>query len=133
MRPLVHLRVLTLLLLMVSFSSPWAAHNVGERPLEELPIWNNCCGDHDCVPQKVKIIGQEGKAKIPVEIEGVQTKVDKRKLSPVPSARTWVCYFDLNGKIVDENIRCILYPEKRGTVNAPPPLKTPDGSAQAQK
>ncbi|MEE8114496.1 MAG: hypothetical protein V3T23_09075, partial [Nitrososphaerales archaeon] len=45
--------------------------------------------------------------------------VKKGKFFPVPSSYTWVCYFDLNGQIIDENIRCILYPQNSGTVNAP--------------
>ena len=127
MRHPLHLSLLSFLLLFLSGSLSWPAHNVGEPALEELPIWKHCCADHDCVPQKVKIIGREGKEKVSVEIEGIQTKVEKRKLSPVPSSRSWVCYFNPNGKIVNENIRCILFPEKRGTVHAPGLLTTPDG------
>jgi hypothetical protein len=53
--------------------------------------------------------------KINVEIEGVQTSVDKEKFSPVPSDRTWVCYYRTGGAISNENIRCILYPQQSGT------------------
>ena len=55
--------------------------------------------------------------KIIVEIEGVQTPVDKEKFSPVPSDRSWVCYINPRGEITNENIRCILYPQKSGTTS----------------
>jgi|SRR6516165_58951 hypothetical protein len=118
MRYVVHFSLLNLLLLLLSVSSTWPSHDVGEPKLEELPIWKHCCDDQDCVPQKVKIINPQSKEKVSVEIEGIQTKVDKGKLSPVPSSRSWVCYFNPNGEIVNENIRCILYPENRSTVHA---------------
>ena len=107
------------LLPFLSLPSSLSAHDVGEPLLEELSVWKSCCGGHDCVPQKVKVIGQEGKEKVSVEIEGSQTRVDKGKLSPVPSRRAWVCYVNRNGEIVNENIRCILLPEARSTVQAP--------------
>lgn len=105
----------------------WPSHNVGEPELEEHPVWKRCCADYDCVPQQVKIGGKEGKEKISIEIEGIQTKVDKGKFQPVPSARTWVCYFNRSGEIANENIRCILYPEKSSTVNVPSPWTTLEG------
>ena len=119
MRHLVCISLSSSLLLILSLCSSMSAHDVGEPMLEELPVWKSCCADHDCVPQKVKIIGREGKEKVSVEIEGSQTKVDKGKLSPVPSRRAWVCYVNPNGEIVNENIRCILLPEARSTVQAP--------------
>jgi hypothetical protein len=116
---------LTLVLLLLSVSSSSPAHDVGEPALEQLPIWKRCCADHDCVAQRVRIIGNQGNEKVSVEIEGTQTKVDKEKLSLVPSPRAWVCYVDPNGAIANENIRCILLPEKSSTVEAPNPLTTP--------
>jgi len=114
----------TLVLLLLSVSSSSPAHDVGEPALEQLPIWKRCCSDHDCVAQRVRIIGNQGDEKVSVEIEGTQTKVDKEKLSSVPSPRAWVCYVDPNGAIANENIRCILLPEKSSTVEAPNPLTT---------
>lgn len=124
MRRLVHFSLLSLLLLLLSVSSTWPSHDVGEPKLEQLPIWKHCCDDRDCVSQNVKIIGKQMKEKVSVEIEGIKAKVDKGKFSPVPSSRTWVCYFNRNGEIVNENIRCILYPEKNSTVRAPDLLRT---------
>ena len=118
-----------LLLIMSSTSS---AHDVGEPLLERLPIWSRCCGGQDCIAQKVKIVGQEGREKVSVEIEGMQTKVDKAKLSPVPSSHTWVCYVDPKGGIINDNIRCILFPENRGSVKAPRPLTTANGANYAR-
>lgn len=69
-------------------SSSWSSHGVGERELEEHPIWKKCCADQDCVPQQVKIVGREEAGKISVKIEGVQAMVNKGKLHPVPSRRT---------------------------------------------
>jgi hypothetical protein len=60
----------------------WSNHKIGDPRLEELPIWNQCCSDHDCVPQKVKIVGKEGKEKISVEIEGTAVSVSKKKFHP---------------------------------------------------
>ena len=113
----------TLLFCLVLFSSAsrTSAHDVGEALLEQDPIWKRCCSGRDCTPQNVKIVGQEAREKVSVEIDGTQTKVDKRKLSPVPSARTWVCYLNPKGAIVNENIRCILFPEKGGNVHGPNP------------
>ena len=105
------------MLFLVPYS--WPDHKVGKPKLEELPVWNQCCRDHDCIPQKVKIIGTEGNGKIPIQVEEYQALVKKGKFFPVPSSYTWVCYFDLNGQIIDQNIRCILYPQNSGTVNAP--------------
>jgi len=105
------------ILFLVPYS--WPDHKVGEPRLEELPVWDQCCREHDCIPQKVKIIGTEGNGKIPIEVEEYQALVKKGKFFPVPSSYTWVCYFDLNGQIIDRNIRCILYPQNSGTVNAP--------------
>src|SRR5262245_8179978 len=90
-------------------------HEVGEPALQNLPIWNRCCGDGDCVPQNVRIVGKGPDQKIDVEIQGVETYVDKDKFSPVPSSRTWVCYFNRSGAIRNENIRCILHPQSGGT------------------
>jgi hypothetical protein len=107
------------LLLIVTICGPvfysWG-HDVGESELEKLPIWSKCCGGGDCVFQLVQIrAGKESNKKIAVEIEGVQTAVDKEKFSPVPSDRTWVCYINPHGEITNHNIRCILYPQKSGT------------------
>jgi|GEM_PF-1955998 hypothetical protein len=95
-------------------SHSWG-HNVGEPELEKLPIWKQCCGEGDCVSQRLRIVGKEPGKKIIVEIEGIQTSVDKEKFSPVPTNRTWVCYITPGGAIRNENIRCILYPQKNGT------------------
>jgi len=93
-------------------------HDVGEPELEKLQIWKQCCAGQDCVPQNVKIF-RKGEEKVAVEIEGTQIKVDKEKLSPVPSPHAWVCYVDPARGIANENIRCILFPEKPSTVRAP--------------
>ena len=95
-------------------SQSWG-HDVGEPALQKSPVWNQCCGDGNCVPQRVHIVDRELGKKIGVEIEGVTTSVDKEKFSPVPSYRTWVCYFSLGGAIRNENIRCILHPQSSGT------------------
>ncbi len=105
------------MVLSVSFS--WAAPNVGEPALEEHPIWRQCCDDHDCVPQQVKVTTRQENGNFSIKIEGVETEVNREKFHLVPSPRTWVCYFNPNGKIANENIRCILYPEKSSTVNVP--------------
>src|SRR5215472_4839510 len=60
-------------------------HDVGEPALQNLPIWNQCCGNGDCVPQDVHILGKESDQKLDIEIQGVETYVDKDKFSPVPS------------------------------------------------
>ncbi len=116
MRHRLNFTFFVLLLVMISVSSSWPSHSVGEPDLEKDPSWGNCCADQDCVPQQVKIIGKDAAGKISVQVEGVQIKVNGDKLHGVPSQRTWVCYFDRNGAIADENIRCILYPEKARTV-----------------
>ena len=105
------------MLFLVPYS--WPDHRVGEPRLEKLRVWEQCCSDRDCFPQKVKIIGTEGNGKIPIEVEEYHTLVKKEKFFPVPSAYTWVCYINPNGQIIDQNIRCILYPQNSGTVNAP--------------
>ncbi len=113
--------VLGIVILMSVFSLvtlSWSDHTVGEPKLEETPVWNSCCRERDCVPQRVKIKGKQGDGMVLVEIEGVRTSVAKEKLSPVPSAHTWVCYYNLNGKITNDNIRCILYPQQSGTTKA---------------
>src|SRR5215471_3719327 len=89
------------LLSLVSGSSASLAHEVGEPLLEQVPIWKACCSDHDCVPQRVKILGK-GSNKVSVEIEGTETKVEAGKFSPVPSPRTWVCYVNPNREISNE-------------------------------
>jgi hypothetical protein len=99
--------------------SAWPDHKVGEPQLEELPIWSVCCKDHDCVAEEVKMIGQPSDEMILVDIEGVQTAVNKQKFSPVPSTHTWVCYVDPNGSISDDNIRCILHPKPSGITRGP--------------
>jgi hypothetical protein len=91
-------------------------HDVGEPELEKLPIWKTCCREGDCFPQAVNVLKKtENEKTISVDIEGVNIAVEKEKFSPVPSSRTWVCYINPNGEIKDENIRCILYPQKSGT------------------
>src|SRR5438309_1366822 len=118
---------LTLVLLLLSVSSSSPAHDVGEPALEQLPIWKRCCADHDCVAQRVRIIGNQGNEKVSVEIEGTQTKVDKEKLSSVPSPRTWVCYVDPNGAIVkvsslNPRLLATLGPFFRTLMEGPSPL-----------
>lgn len=98
----------------------WSNHKVGDPTLEQLPIWNQCCHDRDCVPQKVKIIGKQGGEKISVEIEGTPVSVSKKKFHPVPTNAAWVCYFNKNGEISNQNIRCVLYPQQTGTTETPP-------------
>ena len=100
-------------LFLVPFS--WSSHSVGEPALEKLPIWHQCCDEQDCVPEQVTIMGKDNSGMIPVDIEGVKTTVAKAKFSAVPSPHTWVCYYNPNGEIKDDNIRCILYPQQGGT------------------
>jgi hypothetical protein len=96
-------------------SHSWG-HEVGEPELEKTPIWQKCCGNGDCVPKPVKVVNKaEQGNRLVVRIDGVEAAVGKEKFSPVPSNRTWVCYVLPNGTVTDENIRCILYPEKGGT------------------
>jgi hypothetical protein len=117
-----HVKSLTYWCLFLAITADWSAvalqhswgHDVGEPALEKLPVWKQCCGDGDCIPQHLQVIGKKP-GKISVEIEGVQTSVDKEKFSPVPSDRTWVCYVHPGGAITDDNIRCILHPQKGGT------------------
>jgi hypothetical protein len=104
--------------LVVLVSSARADHKVGEPKLENLSIWKQCCSEHDCVPQDVQTIRKEKDGNVSVRIEGIQTEVSKKKFSPVPSPRTWVCYVNPNGPISNENIRCILYPQTGGTADA---------------
>ncbi|SRR5712692_6033632 len=104
----------------------WSNHKVGEPKLEELRIWSRCCEDRDCVPQRVKINGKEGNAKISVEIEEVQVSVSKEKFHPVPITSTWVCYINRNAEISNGNIRCILYPQQSGTTETPPKKHSQD-------
>ena len=96
----------------------WSAHMVGEPELEKLPIWQQCCEQQDCVPETVKTMGKENKGMIPVNIDGVNASVGKEKFTAVPSPHTWVCYYNPNGEITDDNIRCILYPQHTVTTKA---------------
>jgi hypothetical protein len=107
--------LLTIMIWGAGTPSQSLGHDVGEPELQKLPVWNQCCGDGDCVPQRVQITGREAGKKVGVEIEGVPTSVDKEKFSPVPSNRTWVCYMSPGGPIRNENIRCILHPQSGGT------------------
>ena len=116
MRCLFHFSFVAFLLTILLASSSWSSHTVGEPELEAHPSWKRCCAEQDCVPQQVKILGGEKSGKILVKVEGTQAKVNKWKLHPVPSGRTWVCYINRNGEIANENIRCILFPEKASTV-----------------
>ncbi len=91
-------------------------HEVGEPELEKTQIWQKCCGGGDCVPKPVKIVNEGSREnQLVVRIDGTEAAVEKDKFSPVPSDRTWVCYIDPNGPVANENIRCVLYPEKGGT------------------
>lgn len=116
MRHSVGFSLSVLLLTSVLVSPSWSSHSVGEPALEKDRRWNQCCAHEDCVPEKVKIIGAEQTGEISVKIEGHQITVDKDKFHHVPTQRTWVCYVNPNGRIANENIRCILLPEKRGMV-----------------
>ncbi len=98
----------------------WANHAVGEPALEQLPIWQKCCEEQDCVPEEVTIMSKESSGMVAVEIEGVKTSVAKEKFSPVPSPHTWVCYYKPNAEIENNNIRCILYPQQNGTTKSQP-------------
>jgi hypothetical protein len=95
------------------------AHTVGEPELEKELIWKQCCSDHDCVPQQVHILGAELNGKLPIEIDHLPTSVSKEKFFPVRSTRTWVCYRGGHKEASDNNIRCILYPQKGDTVETP--------------
>jgi hypothetical protein len=113
-------RFIFFLLLTVAISGAGApsrsfGHDVGEPALQKLPIWNQCCSDGDCVPENVQVLGKASDKQLDVQIHGVETYVDKDKFSPVPSNRTWVCYVNPGGAITDDNIRCILHPQKGGT------------------
>src|SRR3989442_10931118 len=100
---LIHFSLCVLLLMAFSASPSWSSHSVGEPELEAHPSWNRCCAEQDCVPQQVKIVGAEEAGKISVKVEGVQARVNKWKLRPVPTRRTWVCYVNRNGEIANEN------------------------------
>ena len=63
-------------------------------------------------------MGKDSIEMVSVTIEGIQTSAAKQKFSPVPSPHTWVCYYNPNGEINDDNIRCILYPQPSGTTKA---------------
>jgi hypothetical protein len=71
------------------------------------------------VAEQVKMIGKQSNEMILVDIEGIQTSVSKQKFSPVPSPHTRVCYYNPNGEIANENIRCILDPQQTGTAKGP--------------
>jgi hypothetical protein len=43
------------------------AHDVGEPALQQLPIWSQCCGQGDCFPQRLQIIGNEAGKKLSVQ------------------------------------------------------------------
>jgi len=62
-------------------SQSWG-HDVGEPALQKSPVWNQCCGDRDCVPQRVHIVDREPGKKIGVEIEGVTTSSIKQNSRP---------------------------------------------------
>ena len=111
---LCYLSFMVVVLQVANPSISWG-HDVGEPALQNLSIWNQCCGDGDCVPQNVQILGKGSDKELDVEIEGVETYVDKDKISPVPSNRTWVCYVSPGGAITNANIRCILHPQSSGT------------------
>lgn len=102
--------------LVFLISRSWG-HDVGEPKLEETDVWKNCCLARDCRPQQVAIaIKGKSTKQIVVNIEGVETAVDKEVFKPVPSNRTWVCYINPAGPVSNENIRCILYPQQSGAV-----------------
>ncbi len=107
--------VLILITFLCLPSLSWPRHMVGEPELEKSSIWERCCQEQDCVPQRVEMIGNDNRGMILAKIEGVQASVAKEKFYPVPSPRSWVCYYDPNGKLIDDNIRCILYPQPSGT------------------
>ena len=48
-------------------------------------------------------MGKENKGMIPVNIDGVNASVGKEKFTAVPSPHTWVCYYNPNGEITDDN------------------------------
>src|SRR4030095_888669 len=74
------------LVLLISRS---CGHDVGEPKLEETQIWQTCCLERDCRPQQVAIvIKNHNRKQILVNIEGVETAVDKEVFKPVPSNRT---------------------------------------------
>jgi hypothetical protein len=113
-------RFIFYLLLMVAISGAGTrsrsfGHDVGEPALQKLPIWNQCCGDGDCVPENVQVLGKPSDKQLDVQIHGVETYVDNDKFSPVPSKRTWVCYVNPGGTVRNDNIRCILHPQSGGT------------------
>jgi hypothetical protein len=102
--------------LVLLLSRSWG-HDVGEPKLEETQIWKTCYLERDCRPQQVAIvIKNHNRKQILVNIEGVETAVDKEVFKPVPSNRTWVCYINPDGPVRNENIRCILYPQQSGSV-----------------
>lgn len=73
--------------LVLLISRSWG-HDVGEPKLETLQIWQTFCLDRDCRPQQVAIgIKDQSRKRIVVNIEGVETAVDKEVFKPVPSNR----------------------------------------------
>jgi len=87
-------------------------HPVGEPELEKLQLWLECCRDADCVSMPFeRIFVRQDKTLTHTLYESAW--VDNEKFHPVPSQHHWVCYFDRNGDFIDENLRCLLYPQQQ--------------------
>ena len=97
-----------------------AGHSVGEPELKKKSSSGSIAvATMTVFPSKVNILGAELHGKVPVEIEHSHASVSKENFFPVPSTRTWVCYNGANQEVSDRNIRCILYPQKKGQVEVP--------------
>jgi len=96
-------------LLIIAIGPVLPNHWVGELELQESEIWRKCCEKSDCIVQNIQII-QPMLDEVWTSIDGETVLLSKNKFHPVPSAHTWVCYFDQLEDVRRENIRCILYP-----------------------
>lgn len=106
------IKTLSTALLIFFFTSLVSAdHPIGEPELERSEIWRICCERDDCVPQPVEILRSAGKT-VMIVIEGYTVVLSVDKFHPAPTHLQWVCYFDVNGNLESDNIRCILFPRK---------------------
>jgi len=95
--------LLTLLLL--------AYHPVGEPTLEESEVWRECCASFDCEISRLFILGGSS-TKTLVLLGNEEEWIDSPKFRLAPTVHVWVCYVDINGQFKNDNIRCILIPQK---------------------
>lgn len=87
-----------------------ANHPVNEPALERSEIWGVCCRRADCKPQRFEVLLTTGIYRL-TQVGYEKDWIARDKFHPVPSRYTWVCYEDITGKFVDDNVRCLLYPQ----------------------